>query len=69
MIKAFLLVKVTLTKMDNKITKVFNQFTKLLQHFLVLQAQSQNGNLRDCQMKNLSLFIQLIKVFLQNWYG
>ena len=69
MIKAFLLVKVTLTKMDNKITKVFNQFTKLLQHFLVLQAQSQNGNLRDYQMKNLSLFIQLIKVFLQNWYG
>ena len=35
----------------------------------MLHSRSQNGNLRDCQMKNLGLLLQQIKVFLQNWYG
>ena len=39
-------------------TLYFNQFTKLFQHFLVLKTQSQNRNLRDSQMKNLSFLIQ-----------
>ena len=32
--------------------------TKILQHFLVFQTQSQNGNLRDCQIKNLRVLIK-----------
>ena len=31
--------------------------------FLVFHSQSQDGNLKDCQMKNSNLFIQQIKVF------
>ena len=45
---------------------IFHHFKKLLQLFMVPHTQSQNGNLRDCQMKNLHLLIQHIKVFLQN---
>ena len=43
---------------------IFQPIYKLLQHFLVLPTKSQNGNLRDCQMKNLSLLILQIKAFL-----
>ena len=43
--------------------------TKLFQHFLVFQIQSQSIYLRDCHIKNLRLLIQQIKVFLQNWCG
>ena len=66
--QVFLLVKVILIMMDHKITKYSNQFTKLLQHFLVFQTQSQDRNLSDCQMKYLNLFLHQIKVFLQSWY-
>ena len=31
--------------------------------FLVFHSQSQDGNLKDYQMKNSNLFIQQIKVF------
>ena len=48
---------------------IFQPIYKLLQHFLVLPTKSQNGNLRDCQMKTLSLFILQIKAFLQSWHG
>ena len=37
----------------------FNQFTKLFQHFMVLKTQSQNGNLRDCHMKDLRMLISI----------
>ena len=40
----FLLDKVTLLMMDHKISKYFNQFTKLLQHFLVFEAQWINNS-------------------------
>ena len=69
LIQVILLVKITLIIMEYNFIEYFNQFTKLLQHFLVFQTQSQNGNLRDCQMKTLCLLIQQAKVFLQNWYG
>ena len=46
--QAFWFIKVTLIMMEHNFTKYFNQFTKLFQHFLVFQTQSQNGNLRNC---------------------
>ena len=55
--QAFLLVKVTLVMTDPKISSYFNQFTKLLLLFLVFQRLSQNGNLKDCEMKKLVLLI------------
>ena len=33
------------------------QFYFIFQHFMFLKIQSQNGSLRDCQMKNLSVLI------------
>ena len=36
---------------------IFQPVYKLLQHFLVLKAQSQNENLRDCQMKHFCVLI------------
>ena len=42
-------------------------YTKLLQHFLVFYSQTQNGNLKDSQMKNLNLLIRQINFFLQNY--
>ena len=45
---------------------VFQAIKKILQLFLVFHTQSQNGNLKDCQMENLQLLTQQIKVFLQN---
>ena len=58
LIQVFLLAKVTLIMMERNFTYYFNQLTKLLQLFLVLQTQSQNGNLRDYQMKKLLVLIQ-----------
>ena len=55
--QAFLLVKVTLVMTNPKISSYFNQFTKLLLLFLVFQRLSQNGNLKDCEMKKLVLLI------------
>ena len=42
LIQVFLLVKTTFKMMENNLTYYFIQFTKLLQHFLALQTQSQN---------------------------
>ena len=55
--------------MDHKITKHFDQPLKLLQHFLALKLEPKNKNLTDCQIENLSLLIQQIIVFLENWCG
>ena len=52
LIQIFLLVKGILIMMKHNFTQCFNQFTKLFHHFLVFQTQSQNENLRDCEMKN-----------------
>ena len=40
---------------------IFQPICKL-HNFLAFQAQSENGDLIDCQMKNLNLLIQQIKV-------
>ena len=60
------LVEVILIMTKHNFTISFNQLTKLLEHFLVFQTQSQNGNLRDCQIKHFNLLKQKMKVFLQN---
>ena len=48
---------------------IFQPIYKTISIFSGLPTKSQNGNLRDCQMKNFSLLLQQVKVFLQNWYG
>ena len=47
---------------------IFQPSYKTITTFSGLPWQSQNGNLKDCQMKNLNLLIQQIKIFLQNCY-
>ena len=39
--------------MNHKTTWYFNKSTKLLKSLLFIQAQSQNGNLKDCQIKKI----------------
>ena len=52
---------------DGAQIKYFNQFTKLLQPFLVLMTQSQNGNLRNCQMENLRVFCSKCKCLTKTY--
>ena len=50
--------------MEHNFVSYFNQFTKLLQHFLVLKTQSQNGNLRDCQSTVLFTPNNVVSLFV-----
>ena len=51
------------------IFKIFTMPTSFTIVELVLQIQSLNGNLKDCQMKKSIPLIQQIIVFPQNWDG
>ena len=48
---------------------IFQPICRTITTFSAFQTQSQNRNLKDCQMKKFNLLIQKIQFFLQNCYG
>ena len=48
---------------------IFQPIYKTITTFYGLKHTISDGNLKDCQMKNLNLLILQKKIFLKNWYG